>query len=284
MKRFLGSLPTPRVADWVIQGIPLDMTVSRLHGTAAGPESIRTESCFLETFSFSLGKDLVDVRFCDIGDLILPKDNLEKSLDLIRSVSHRFFSRGKKLASFGGEHLATFPVVKAASKFFKDLVVIHIDAHADLRNTFHGMKYNHATVMRLIAENCLSSPKSLFQFAIRSGTRDELEWGRANTVLFPGKLYRPLVESIKEIGKRPVYLSLDIDAIDPSAAPGTGTPEPGGLSVSEVFESLALMKEMNVIGFDIVEVSPPLDVNNITAVLAAKITRECLIMWGGGNC
>ncbi len=284
MKKFLGSLATPRNAVWVIQGLPLDMTVSRLHGTATGPEAIRVESSFLETFSFSQEKDLADVNFCDIGDLVLPRDDLYKSLDMIESVSRRFFSMGKKLASFGGEHLVTFPVVKAASNFFKDLVVIHIDAHADLRNSFHGMRYNHATVMRLIAKECLSSPGSLFQFGIRSGIREELDWGRANTVLFPGKLYGPLAESIKKIGKRPVYLSLDIDAVDPSAAPGTGTPEPGGLSVSEIFESLALMNEMNIIGFDIVEVAPPLDVNNITAVLAAKIARECLIMWGGGSC
>lgn len=284
MRRFLGSLDTPLGADWVIQGLPLDMTVSRLHGTASGPDFIRVESCFLETFSFSQEKDLADVNFCDIGDLVLPRDDLFKSLDMIESVSRRFFSRGKKLASFGGEHLVTFPVVKAASRFYKDLVVIHIDAHADLRNIFHGMRYNHATVMRRIAEECLSSTMSLFQFGIRSGTSEELLWGRANTVLSPGKLYGPLLESIRRIGNRPVYISLDIDAIDPSAAPGTGTPEPGGLSVSEIFDSLALMNEMTVVGFDIVEVSPPLDVNNITSALAAKIARECLIMWGGGSC
>lgn len=284
MTRFIGSLKTPSDAVWVIQGLPLDMTVSRLHGTASGPEAIRTESCLLETFSFSQEKDLADVRYCDIGDLILPKDSLEKSLELIESVSRKFFSRGKKLASLGGEHLATFPVVKAASEFFNDLVVIHIDAHADLRATFRGMKYNHATVMRLVAETCLSSPRSLFQFGIRSGTREELEWGRANTHISPDELYGPLAESVEEIGKRPVYLSFDIDAADPSAAPGTGTPEPGGLSANEIFESLALMKDMNIAGFDIMEVSPPHDVNNITAVLAAKIARECLIMWGGDSC
>lgn len=284
MKRFLGSLSTPRDAVWVIQGLPLDMTVSRLHGTAEGPGSIRNESCFLETFSFSQKKDLEDVLFCDIGDLTLPRDDLYKSLDMIESVSRRFFSRGKKLVSLGGEHLVSFPVVKAASEFFEDLVVIHIDAHADLRQTFHGMKYNHATVMRLIAGTCLSSPGSLFQFGIRSGTREEYEWGRANTAFYPNELYRPLKEALKKIGRRPIYLSLDIDAVDPSAAPGTGTPEPGGLTASEIFESLAIMKDLNIVGFDIVEVSPPLDVNNITAALAAKIARECLIMWGGGSC
>ena len=282
--RFLGSLKTPSDAVWVIQGLPLDMTVSRFHGTSNGPQAIRAESSFLETFSFSQMKDLSDVRFCDIGDLFLPEDNLYKSLDMIELVSRKFFSRGRKLVSLGGEHLVTFPVVKAASDFFKDLVVIHIDAHADLRETFHGMKYNHATVMRLIAETCLSSPGSLFQFGIRSGTREEHKWGRANTAFYPGELYQPLERALKEIGSRPVYLSLDIDAVDPSAAPGTGTPEPAGLSTREIFESLAIMKDINIVGFDIVEVSPPLDVNNITAALAAKIARECLIMWGGDNC
>jgi len=260
------------------------MTVSRLHGTSSAPDCIRHESGFLETFSFLQEKDLSDCCFCDIGDIQLPKDSLESALGMIEAVASRFFSRGKKIASFGGEHLVSFPVLKAASSFFPDLAVIHIDAHADLRRSFHGMKSNHATVMRLVAEECLESTHSLLQFGIRSGTREEYEWGRANTQFFPGELFVPLSSSIGKIGKRPVYLSLDIDAVDPSAAPGTGTPEPGGLCASEVLRSLLLMKELNVIGFDIVEVSPPLDVNSITAVLAAKIARECLIMWGGGSC
>lgn len=260
------------------------MTVSRLHGTATGPEAIRIESTQLETFSFSLEKDLEDVPFCDIGDLALPGNNLDMALEMIESVSRRFFARGKRIASFGGEHLVTLPVVKAASGLFNDLAVIHIDAHADLRDIYHGMKNNHATVMRRIAEDCLSATSSLFQFGIRSGTREEMDWGRANTSLFPQRLIEPLRGSIRTIGKRPVYLSLDIDAFDPGIAPGTGTPEPCGLDSREFFESLALMKDMNIIGFDIVEVSPPHDVNNITSVLAAKIARECLITWGGGNC
>ncbi|MDO9507923.1 MAG: agmatinase [Thermovirgaceae bacterium] len=284
MKGFLASRPFPRDVGWIIQGLPLDMTVSRLHGTASGPEAIRVESNKLENFSFSLEKDLRDISFCDIGDLALPKDDLNMALEMIESVSRNFFDKGKRIASFGGEHLVTLPVVKAASNHYADLAVIHIDAHADLRDIYHGMKNNHATVMRRIAEDCLSTPKSLFQFGIRSGTREELEWGRANTFLFPDRLIEPLRESIKIIGKRPVYLSLDIDAFDPGIAPGTGTPEPCGLGNRDFFESLALMKDMHVIGFDIVEVSPPHDVNNITAVLAAKIARECLITWGGGNC
>ncbi len=259
------------------------MTVSRLHGTAMGPEAIRIESTQLETFSFSLEKDLEDVPFCDIGELSLPGDDLDTALEMIESVSRRFFTRGKKIASFGGEHLVTLPVVKAASSLFTDLAVIHIDAHADLRDIYHGMRNNHATVMRRIAEDCLSATNSLFQFGIRSGTREEMDWGRGNTSLFPHRLIDPLRGSIRTIGKRPVYLSLDIDAFDPGIAPGTGTPEPCGLDSREFFESLVLMKDLNIVGFDIVEVSPPHDVNNITAVLAAKIARECLIMWGGGN-
>jgi agmatinase len=260
------------------------MTVTRRHGTAQAPSVIREESRGLETYSFPLDKDLSEVDFCDIGDLNLPGDDLGRALEMIEAVSSRFYGMGRKVASFGGEHLVTLPVVRAAVKTFRDLVVIHLDAHADLRDKYHGMKYNHATVMRCIAENCLATPYSLYQFCIRSGTREEFEWGTANTSFFPGELLKPLGKCLEKIGGSPVYISIDIDAVEPAEAPGTGTPEPCGTPGREIFEALYRMKGLNVVGFDIVEVSPPHDVNNITSVLAAKMARECLIMWGGDIC
>ncbi len=259
------------------------MTVSRLHGTSSGPGTIRSESWRLETFSFSREQDLADVPFFDVGDLALVPGDLSGSLKIIELVSSGFFRKGLRIASLGGEHLATLPVIRAASSLYPELAVIHIDAHADLRDSYHGMKENHATVMRRVAEECLASPSLLFQFGIRSGTMEEYRWAKENTSFFPFELCEPLMNSIKKIGPRPVYLSIDIDAIDPGEAPGTGTPEPCGLTSREVFKALSLMKDLDLVGFDIVEVSPPNDVNNITSILAAKLTRECLIMWGGAR-
>jgi len=268
---------------WILQGVPLDMTVSRFHGTSEGPRTIRRESRHLETFSTVLLGDLQDVPFADVGDIELAPGDLHLSLETIKAVSSSFFRRGLKVATLGGEHLATLPVLEAASEIYPDLAVIHLDAHADLRDRYRGTGKNHATVMRRVAESCLVSPSLLFQFGIRSASAVEYRWGRDNTSFFPLELSTPLKDVIPMLGRRPVYLSLDIDIVDPGEAPGTGTPEPCGFSAREVLQALTLMKDLRMIGFDIVEVSPPNDINGITSVLAARLTRECLIMWGRGN-
>ena len=269
--------------SWVLQGAPLDVTVSRLHGTSTGPRSIRKESWHLETFSVELLEDLQNVSFADIGDIELVPGDLPRSLDSIKAVSLNFFRRGLKVATLGGEHLVTLPVMEAVSQVYPDIAVIHLDAHADLRDRFRGAEESHATVMRRIAERCLADPSLLFQLGIRSASAEEYQWGRANTSFYPLELVPPLEKIISTLGQRPVYLSLDIDIIDPGEAPGTGTPEPCGFSAREVLHALSLMKDLRVIGFDIVEVSPPNDLNGITSVLAAGLIRECLILWGREN-
>lgn len=265
---------------WVLQGVPLDMTVSRLHGTSEGPRTIRRESRHLETFSTLLHGDLEDVPFADVGDIELVPGDLSLSLEMIKAVSSNFFSRGLKVATLGGEHLLTLPVLEAASEAYPNMAVIHLDAHADLRDRYRGTEKNHATVMRRVAENCLVNPSLLFQFGIRSASAVEYRWGKENTSFFPHELAEPLRDVIAALGRRPVYLSLDIDIVNPGEAPGTGTPEPCGFSAREVLHSLTLMKDLHMIGFDIVEVSPPNDINGITSALAAGLVRECLIMWG----
>jgi len=283
LERFICGRRSLKDASWVLQGIPLDMTVSRLHGTSLGPSTVRKESRGLESFSFNLMKDLESSPFADIGDLGMVPGDLERSLETVRYVSVGLFRRGFRVASLGGEHLVTLPIMKAASEIYPDIAVVHLDAHADLRDQYHGMRENHATVMRRVAEECLECPSLLYQFGIRSGTAEEYRWGVKNTSFYPLELAAPLLKVIPELQQRPVYLSLDIDIIDPGEAPGTGTPEPCGLSAREVLDALYLMKDLDVVGFDIVEVSPPNDVNGITSTLAAKLARECLIMWGGGN-
>ncbi|MFP4481275.1 MAG: agmatinase [Thermovirgaceae bacterium] len=280
MKRFLGSKGKVSCADWVILGVPLDLTVSRLPGSRRGPEAIRDESEHLETYSMAAERDLEEVPFRDIGDILLDGRELMESLDVIRLVAQRFFNLGKRLFTFGGEHLTTLPVVEAAAKAHPDLRVLHFDAHADLRNTYHGARFTHATVMRRIAEGSLQSPKNLYQFGIRSATKEEYTWGSEKTNFLKGRVVEALEGVLPSLEGHPVYVTIDIDVVDPGFAPGTGTPEPGGIRPSEIFHAVELLGELGIIGADIVEVSPVLDVNGITAALAAKICRESLLFWG----
>lgn len=279
MKRFLGSKSGLTGADWIILGAPLDLTVSRLPGSRRAPEAIREESRHLETYSIRAGRDLEEVSFMDIGDILLDGRDVAESLDVIRLVAQRFFDLGKRLFTFGGEHLATLPLVQAAVGRHPDLRVLHFDAHADLRDTYHGSRLTHATVMRRIAEGCLRSPKNLYQFGIRSATGQEHAWGRRRTNLLDGRLPEAIEAVRASLQGYPVYVSIDIDVVDPAFAPGTGTPEPGGIGPRELFEALEILGGLDIIGADIVEVSPLLDVNGITAGLAAKLCRESLLFW-----
>ncbi|MGC9489675.1 MAG: agmatinase [Thermovirgaceae bacterium] len=280
MTRFLGSKGRLCGADWIILGAPLDLTVSRLSGSRRGPEAIREESGHLETYSINAGRDLEEVSFMDIGNILLDGRDLAESLDIIRLVAQRFFDLGKRLFTFGGEHLATLPLVEAATERYPDLRVVHFDAHADLRDTYHGAKLTHATVMRRVAEGCLESPKNLYQFGIRSATAQEHAWGRERTNLIEGRIPEALENVQGLLQGHPVYVSIDIDVVDPGFAPGTGTPEPGGIGPGELFEAVEILGRLDIIGADIVEVSPLLDINGITAGLAAKICREGLLFWG----
>lgn len=280
MKNFLGSKGTVAEAEWLILGAPLDATSSRLPGCRMGPSVIREESEHLENYSMDAVRDLEEVSFIDMGDLVLDGKEIRESLSVIRLTAGRFFSMGKRVFTFGGEHLVTLPLVEAASRRHPGLRVVHLDAHADLRDTYHGSSLTHATVMRRVAEDCLESTKNLFQYGIRSATRDEHIWGAGRTNFSPGKIAEPLEKDLELLKGWPVYVTIDIDVVDPGFAPGTGTPEPGGVSPAELFGAVKILRSLNIVGCDIVEVSPMLDVNRITAALAAKICRESLLFWG----
>ncbi len=277
MTRFICSSPRLEESKWVLLGIPMDFTVSRKAGSRFGPESIRAESHNLETYSPSLGLDLSEVSFYDLEDISFPYGDVRSALETIELVSKRFFTRGRRLCSLGGEHLVSLPLIKSASSVWPDLRVIHFDAHADLRTCLRGGTLSHSSVMRHVATSCLGETGRLYQFGIRSGCAEEMEWGRQNTNLFPFDVLEPLNRCLEEIRSYPVYLSIDIDVVDPSGAPGTGTPEAGGISSRELLEALHSLKGLDIVGFDVVEVAPDLDVNNITSALAAKCVRELLI-------
>ncbi|KNZ70956.1 agmatinase [Thermincola ferriacetica] len=273
--RFMGSATTYEEANTVIIGIPMDFTVSFRPGTRMGPQAVRNVSYGLEEFSFYCAKDLADYSYFDWGDINLPFGNVPGSLDRIEQVVAGVLKDGKFPILIGGEHLVSYPIVKQVYNKYPDLVVLHFDAHADLRADYLGEVWSHATVMRKVAE--LIGGHNLYQFGIRSGTREELAYARENTNLFMDDVVASLKGAMEEFHNRPVYVTLDIDVIDPAFAPGTGTPEPGGCSSKEIIEAVDLMADLNVVGFDIVEVSPVFDQSERTSLLAAKLIREAIL-------
>ncbi len=257
---------------YTILGLPLDLTTSYRPGTRFAPPAIREASYGLEEYDLLEGGDLREKRFSDRGDLQL-SGSIEQALEEIRSAIDEILLKGNLPLIMGGEHLVTYPVVEVLQKKFKELHVVVLDAHADMRDEYGGLKFSHATAIRRVSE--IISYKRLFQFGIRSGSRDEAEYyrltGLYHTHIFPDDSF---FESLK--GKE-VYLSVDIDVLDPAYAPGTGTPEPCGWKPEEVISFIKKLKGIILAGADIVEVSPPFDPSGITSLMAARIMREILI-------
>jgi agmatinase len=272
---FLANTTDFEAAKAVILGLPMDYTVSFRPGSRLGPQRIREVSYGVEEYSFYLNASLFERSFYDAGDLALPIGNVDGSLKVIREAVKAVLAAGKMPFSLGGEHLVTWPIIQAMAEKYRDLAVVHFDAHADLRADYLGEPNSHATVMRRTAE--LIGPRNLYQFGIRSGTREEREYAEQNTNMFFNQIHPALQQVLPELGSRPVYISLDIDVVDPAFAPGTGTPEPGGCTSWEIIQAIHQLKRCNVVGFDLVEVSPALDLSQITAILAAKILREAIL-------
>lgn len=274
---FMGSSEDYDIAKFVIIGAPMDYTVSFRPGSRSGPQFIRMVSSGLEEYSVYQDKDLAEVRYYDKGDLILPFGNVTESLKRIETAAGEIINHGKFPVFLGGEHLISLPVIKAMVQKYADLVVFQFDAHADLRQDYIGEVQSHATVMRYASELLL--PKSLYQFGIRSGTKEEFCFAREYTNMFVDDLLPPLTEIVAKWDGRPVYISIDIDVVDPAFAPGTGTPEPGGCTSRELIKALHLMSSLPVVGMDIVEVLPMVDQSQRTALLAAKLVREALLAY-----
>jgi agmatinase len=265
---FIGAESDLKSADIVIAGLPYDGTVSFRPGTRFGPASIRQVSDVIETYSPILDKDLTDYRIHDAGDIDLTIGNRDKILGEIRTWVGGFLDQGKKVVSLGGEHLVSFPVLEAYAEKYPGLSVVHLDAHADLREDYMGEKNSHATVMRRVSE--LIGLENIYTAGIRSGTREEFQMKRPFT-------REQLMEKISAI-QGPVYLTLDLDVLDPSIFPGTGTPEPGGWTFRELMEVIYALKGNHVVGADIVELSPPFDPQGNSSIVAAKILREILLI------
>ncbi|QZY57515.1 agmatinase [Crassaminicella profunda] len=271
---FLGFDNEYNESKIVVFGSPFDGTTSFRPGTRFAPGIMRNESYGLETYSPYLDKDLEDITVFDAGDLDFPFGNTKKVLDMIRSFTTDIVRNGKIPVMIGGEHLVTLPAVEAVYKEHKDLCILHFDAHTDLREDYMGEKLSHATVIRRIWD--FLGDHKIYQFGIRSGEKYEFEWAKEHTKLTKFTC-DGLKDAVKEIGDKPVYVTIDLDILDPSIFPGTGTIEPGGISFHDMMEVISTIKDLNIVGADVVELSPHYDTSGVSTAVACKIIRELVL-------
>lgn len=259
----------------ILFGAGFDGTTSFRPGTRFAPSAIRNESFGIETYSPYQNKDMLDYYFFDSGDLELPFGSTTRVIADIAMRTDRIISDRKIPFMIGGEHLVTLGSVMAVSEKYDDLYILHFDAHADLRDDYLGQKLSHACVMRRCHE--IVGDDHIFQFGIRSGDRDEFFFADEHTEMHKFSLdgIEAVIEKLK--GKN-VYLTVDLDVLDPSVFPGTGTPEAGGVSFDELRKTLTLVcKKLNIVGCDVNELSPQYDQSGVSTAVACKIIREMLL-------
>ena len=261
----------------VLFGAPFDGTTSFRPGTRFGPQAIRAESDGIETYSPYQNKDLEDIAVCDSGDLLLPFGNTEAVLAMIEARTQEILDAGKMPVMVGGEHLVTLGAVRAMVKKYPDLHIIHFDAHADLRDDYLGERLSHATVLRRSWD--LLGDGRIHQFGIRSGERSEFEFALEHTDFHPFNV-KDVLDVVLALGdKVPVYVTLDLDVLDPSLFCGTGTPEAGGIFFQDLEEALLALEALNVVGFDMNELSPHYDASGVSTAVACKVLREMLLAY-----
>ncbi|MDR0273645.1 MAG: agmatinase [Clostridiales bacterium] len=264
-------------AEIVMFSAPFDSTTSFRPGTRFGGSAIRENFYGIETYSPYQEKDLLNSRISDAGDLELPFGNSIRALEIIEELTAKITKTTKKPFMLGGEHLVTLGAVRAVAKKFPDLHILHFDAHADLRDDYFGEKLSHATVMRRAWE--IVGDRKIFQCGIRSGDAAEFHFAKTHTTMHKFDLKKN-GEFVNLLKGKPVYFSLDLDVLDPSVFPGTGTPEPGGVSFQELHNAVLLLKDLNIVACDVVELSPNYDASGISAAAACKIVREILLIMG----
>lgn len=269
-RNWMGQNPDYNSSDIVMLGLPFDGTVSYRSGSRFAPEQIRLASWGLEEYSPRFDKFLQDVNFHDAGDLEFPLGNTYKSLDLIRQNVEDIYKDGKKVFAVGGEHLVTLPEIEAISKFYKDLAVIHFDAHTDLREEYLGEEMSHSAVIRHISK--IVGAGNIKQIGIRSGMKDEWEFMKKQNTL--AHKYSDL-DILKD---KKVFVTVDLDVLDTSVMPGTGTPEPGGMQFNELAGWFEYLKNFEIIGADVVELAPDYDSSGASTAVATKVIRELLMV------
>jgi guanidinobutyrase len=283
-------LPTPETRKGIevgIVGVPLDIGTSNRTGTRFGPRQIRAESVLVRPYNMATGAAPFDsFQVADLGDVALNPFNLRASIDIIEQHYKELLRDPITPMSLGGDHTIALPILRAVAEKHGPVALVHVDAHADVNDTMFGEEITHGTIFRRAIEEGLVKPEKMFQIGLRATgyAADDFDWARSKGVTVIQaeecwyKSLAPLMDSVRDtIGTdQPVYLSFDIDGLDPSVAPGTGTPEPAGLMTSQGLEIIRGCFGLNLVGCDLVEVSPPYDTTGNTALLAANLFFEML--------
>jgi guanidinobutyrase len=287
----LPSLPSAKGLDACFVGVPFDIGTSNRSGARFGPRQIRAESCLIRPYNMATRAAPFDsLSVADIGDVAINTFNLLKSIDIIEAAYDEILGHGCKPLTIGGDHTIALPVLRALKKKHGPVGMVHIDAHADINESMFGEKIAHGTPFRCAVEEGLLDGKRVAQIGLRATgyAAEDFDWPRKQGFRVVQaeecwyKSLAPLMAEIRQqLGKGPVYLSFDIDGLDPSCAPGTGTPEIGGLTTTQGIEIIRGCRGLNIVGCDLVEVAPPYDISGNTSLLAANLLFEMLCVLPG---
>ena len=276
VETFIGCDSDYEESKIVLFGAPFDSTTSFRPGARFGSSAIRHESFGIETYSPYQDKDLTDLKVFDCGDLELCFGSPEDALKDIEDQARKIVNDGKLPIMLGGEHLVTFAAVKAVFEKYPKMHIIHFDAHADLRDDYLGAKLSHACVIRRCYE--LVGDGRIHQFCIRSGDREEFRFADEHTDMhkFDFDGLTELIEELKS-DNLPVYFTIDLDCLDPSVFCGTGTPEAGGVNFKELLNAILEVSKTNIVGADLNELAPMLDISGASTAVACKVLRELIL-------
>ncbi len=269
-RNWIGQNPDYKTSEIILLGLPFDGTVSYRPGSRFAPEQIRLASWGMEDYSPEFDKHLQDVNFHDAGDLEFPLGNTYKSLDIIEENVKDIYNDGKRVFGIGGEHLVTLPEIKALAKFFTNLAVVHFDAHTDLREEYLGEEMSHSAVIRHISK--IIGAENIKQIGIRSGMKEEFEFMKQHNTLIHE------FHELDVLKNKKIFITVDLDVLDPSVMPGTGTPESGGMQFRELIGWFKYLKNFDIIGADVVELAPDYDSSGVSTAVAAKVIRELLMI------
>lgn len=270
-RNWIGSVDSYNAANIIMIGLPFDGTCSYRPGSRFAPERLRLASWGMEDYSPDFDMHLDDVNFYDAGELEFPLGNTKKTLDIIEQNARHIFNDNKKYLGIGGEHLVTYPALKACyEKYKENLAVIHFDAHTDLREDYLGEKLSHASVLRRIGETI--GFENIKQIGIRSGLKEEFDIMKKYNTLVKNK------EQLESVKNKKIFLTIDVDVLDPSVMPGTGTPEANGMTYHEFAQWIKYLKDFDIVGADVVELAPDYDKSEVSTAITTKIIRDVLMI------
>ena len=287
----LPHVPNAKDLDVAFVGVPFDIGTSNRSGARFGPRQIRSESCLIRPYNMATRAAPFDsLQVADIGDIAINTFNIDKSMAIIESAYDDILAQNCKPLTMGGDHTIALPILRSIAKKYGPVGIVHVDAHADINDTMFGERIAHGTPFRRAIEEKLVDPKRMVQIGLRATgyAADDFDWPREQGVrVVPAedcwyKSLKPLMSEVREqLGVGPVYITFDIDGLDPAYAAGTGTPEIGGLTIHQGLEIIRGCRGLEVVGGDLVEVAPAYDTTGNTALTAANLLFEMLCVFPG---